>query len=56
MEGQKDETDKCINVIFDIEELLGLEQGVLSCNISHTRCLYSPYAINNSQLVNYLKI
>ena len=46
------------NVIFDIEEMLGLEQGVLSFNISHARCIYmySPYAINYSQFVNYLKI
>ena len=46
------------NVIFDIEEMLGLEQGVLSFNISHARCInmYSQYAINYSQFVNYLKI
>ena len=44
------------NVIFDIEEMLGLEQGVLSFNISYTRCIYSPYAINYSQFVNYLTI
>ena len=43
-------------VIFDIEGMLGLEQGVLSFNISHTRCIYSPYALNYSQFVNYLKM
>ena len=44
------------NVIFDIEGMLGLEQGVLSFNISHALCIYFPYAINYSQFVNYLKI
>ena len=44
------------NVIFDIEGMLGLERGVLSFNISHARCIYSPYAINYSQFVNCLTI
>ena len=66
MEGQKDETDKCITCRYCeistkecyiwIEGMLGLEQGVLSFNISHARCIYSPYAINYSQFVNYLTI
>ena len=62
MESQKDETDKCIwyceistKECYIIQKECQVQNRVFCHSTFHTR-IHSPYAINYSQFVNYLKI